>query len=235
MKRVFSGVQPSGILTLGNYLGALKNFVLLQKTHECYFCIVDLHALTVPQDPEELRNQIKDVAALFIAVGMDPQLSTIFVQSSVPAHSELSWLLQCMTYFGELSRMTQFKDKSEGKETVSAGLFTYPALMAADILLYDTDLVPVGEDQKQHLEITRDIAIRFNNRFGNLFTIPEVYTPKVGARIMSLAEPTKKMSKSDSNPSSFISLLDDPSLSAVSQLPFIFRFKYRAINGKSQK
>jgi tryptophanyl-tRNA synthetase len=209
MKRVFSGVQPSGILTLGNYLGALKNFVELQHTNTCYFCVVDLHALTIPQDPTELRNQILDVAALFIACGLDPKKANIFAQSAVPAHSELAWLLQCMVYFGELSRMTQFKDKSEGKDIVAAGLFTYPALMAADILLYDTDIVPVGDDQKQHIEITRDVALRFNNRYGNIFKIPEFKPPKVGARIMSLDDPTKKMSKSNPNPASYISLLDD--------------------------
>lgn len=209
MKRVFSGVQPSGILTLGNYLGALKNFVELQHTNTCYFCVVDLHALTIPQDPIELRNQILDVAALFIACGLDPKKANIFAQSAVPAHSELAWLLQCMVYFGELSRMTQFKDKSEGKDIVTTGLFTYPALMAADILLYDTDIVPVGDDQKQHIEITRDVALRFNNRYGNIFKIPEFKPPKVGARIMSLDDPTKKMSKSNPNPASYISLLDD--------------------------
>ncbi len=206
---VFSGIQPSGVLTIGNYFGALKNFVTLQNTHQCYFCIVDLHALTVPQDPDKLRSQIRDTAALFIAAGIDPTKSTIFVQSQVSAHSELSWLLECNSLMGELSRMTQFKDKSIKQQSIRTGLLTYPILMAADILLYDTNLVPVGADQKQHLELTRDVAIRFNNRYGDIFTIPEVYIPEVGAKIMSLSEPTQKMSKSDDNLSSFVGLLDD--------------------------
>ena len=212
-KRVFSGVQPSGALTLGNYLGAIKNFTRLQHETNCFFCVVDLHALTVPQDPTALRENIKNTARLFVACGLDPQVSTIFVQSHVPAHAEMSWLLECQTYIGELRRMTQFKDKSAKQENVSAGLLTYPVLMAADILLYDADLVPVGEDQKQHLELTRDIAIRINNRFGEkIFTVPEPYTPprSAGGRIMSLLEPEKKMSKSDENPKSYIALLDPP-------------------------
>lgn len=210
MPRVFSGVQPSGALTIGNLLGAMRHFVKLQDQAECFYCVVDLHALTVPQDPAELRRNTLSVAALFMAVGLDPEKSTLFVQSHVPAHSELAWLLQCLTHFGELSRMTQFKEKSEGKESVSAGLFTYPALMAADILLYDTDLVPVGEDQKQHLELTRDVAQRFNQRYGPTFRIPEPAIAKVGARVMSLTNPHKKMSKSDADPGSYITLLDPP-------------------------
>lgn len=209
MTRVFSGIQPSGVLTLGNYLGALKHFVVSQYEHEAFFCIVDLHALTLPQDPAELRQQIRTLAALYLAAGINPQRATLFVQSQVPAHSELAWLLQCMSYMGEVGRMTQFKEKSEGRETVPVGLFTYPVLQAADILLYDTNLVPVGEDQKQHIELCRDIALRFNHRFGDIFVVPEARIPKVGARIMSLDDPTKKMSKSNPSPASYISLLDD--------------------------
>lgn len=209
MKTIFSGIQPSGILTLGNYLGALKHFVDLQEDNECYFCIVDQHAITVPQDPKELQENIRSLAALYLAVGIDPKKSTLFIQSEVPAHAQLGWIMQCLSYIGELERMTQFKDKSEGKEAVSAALLTYPPLMAADILLYNTDIVPVGEDQKQHIELTRDLAERFNKRYGEVFTIPEAQIPKVGARIMSLQEPTKKMSKSSENKKSFISMLDD--------------------------
>ncbi|BDG60027.1 tryptophan--tRNA ligase [Caldinitratiruptor microaerophilus] len=210
MPRVFSGVQPSGSLTLGNYLGAMRHFVELQDRAECFYCVVDLHALTVPQDPEELRRNTLAVAALFIAVGLDPARTTLFVQSHVPAHAELGWLLQCIAHFGELGRMTQFKEKSEGKESVSVGLFTYPTLMAADILLYDADLVPVGEDQKQHLELTRDLAQRFNQRYGPTFTVPEPAIAQVGARIMSLQNPRRKMSKSDPDPNGYITLLDPP-------------------------
>lgn len=210
MARVFSGVQPTGDIHIGNYLGALKQFVELQDQHECFFCVVDLHALTVPQDPVELRKKVIQLAGLYLAVGLDPSRVTIFVQSYVPAHSELAWLLECMTYFGELSRMTQFKDKSRGKENVSVGLFTYPDLMAADILLYDTNYVPVGADQKQHLELTRDIAQRFNNRYGETFVVPEPLIGKIGARIMSLTNPTKKMSKSEEDDMGRISLLDTP-------------------------
>lgn len=212
MVRVFSGIQPSGILTLGNYLGALKHFVIKQQADDTIFCIVDLHALTLPQDPAALRKQVRTLAATYLAVGIDPAKSTLFVQSHVPAHSELAWLLQCMSYMGELSRMTQFKEKAEGKETVAVGLFTYPVLQAADILLYDTEVVPVGEDQKQHIELCRDIALRFNQRFGNVLVVPEHHIPKVGARIMSLDDPTKKMSKSNPSPASYISLLDEPSV-----------------------
>lgn len=208
MKRVFSGVQPSGTLTLGNYLGAIRNFVAMQDDYDCFFCIVDLHALTVPQQPNLLRENTRHVAALFMSAGIKPDRSTIFAQSRVAAHCQLAWLLQCITGFGELGRMTQFKEKSQGKESFSCGLFTYPTLMAADILLYDANLVPVGDDQKQHLELTRDLAQRFNNRFGKLLAVPQPFIPKVGARIMSLDQPTTKMSKSNPNPASYISLLD---------------------------
>ncbi|WDL95613.1 tryptophan--tRNA ligase [Alicyclobacillus sp. ALC3] len=210
MKRVFSGIQPSGTLTIGNYLGAMKNFVRLQNEAECYFCIVDLHAITVPQDPAVLRTNTMSLAAMYVASGIDPKKSTLFAQSHVRQHTELGWLLQCIAYYGELGRMTQFKDKSAQRDVVTAGLFTYPALMAADILLYQADLVPVGEDQKQHLELTRDIAERFNNRFGQTFVVPEPYISKVGGRIMSLEEPTKKMSKSDESAGAYISMLDEP-------------------------
>ncbi|SFA78639.1 MULTISPECIES: tryptophan--tRNA ligase [unclassified Bacillus (in: firmicutes)] len=210
MKTIFSGIQPSGTITLGNYIGALKQFVELQDEYNCYFCIVDQHAITVPQDRMVLRNNIRSLAALYLAVGIDPEKATLFIQSEVPAHAQAGWMMQCTAYIGELERMTQFKDKSAGKEAVSSSLLTYPPLMAADILLYGTDLVPVGEDQKQHLELTRDLAERFNKKYNDIFTIPEVRIPKVGARIMSLQEPTKKMSKSDPNTKSFITLLDDP-------------------------
>lgn len=210
MKTIFSGIQPSGSVTLGNYIGALKQFVDLQDEYNCYFCIVDQHAITVPQDRLALRKNIRSLAALYLAVGLDPEKVTLFIQSEVPAHAQAGWMLQCVSYIGELERMTQFKDKSHGKEAVSAGLLTYPPLMAADILLYNTDLVPVGEDQKQHLELTRDLAERFNKKYNDVLTIPEVRIPKVGARIMSLVDPTKKMSKSDANQKAFITLLDDP-------------------------
>ncbi|WP_310551645.1 tryptophan--tRNA ligase [Paenibacillus glufosinatiresistens] len=210
MKKVLSGIQPSGKLTLGNYIGAMKNFVKLQDDHDCYFMVPDLHAITVPQEPEALREQSQAVAALFIAAGIDPERSRIFMQSHVPQHAELGWMMTTLTAMGELERMTQFKDKASGKDSVGAGLFVYPSLMAADILLYNADLVPVGEDQKQHLELTRDLAGRFNHRFGDFFTVPEPYIPEVGARIMSLDDGTKKMSKSNPNPGSYISLLDPP-------------------------
>jgi tryptophanyl-tRNA synthetase len=210
MKTIFSGIQPSGTMTLGNYIGAMKQFVELQDEYDCYFCVVDQHAITVPQDRLELRKNIRNLAALYIAVGIDPSKVTLFIQSEVPAHAQAGWMMQCVAYIGELERMTQFKDKSSGKEAVSASLLTYPPLMAADILLYSTDLVPVGEDQKQHLELTRDLAERFNKKYNEIFTIPEVRIAKVGARVMSLQDPTKKMSKSDPNPKGFISLLDDP-------------------------
>ena len=211
MKRVFSGVQPTGNIHLGNYLGALKQFVELQDDHECLYCIVDLHAITVPQDPKALREHILDVAALYLAVGIDPKKSIVFVQSDVSGHSELSWVLTCNSYTGELSRMTQFKDKSKNKESAPTGLFTYPVLMAADILLYDTDIVPVGNDQKQHIELCRDLAIRINGKYKNTFVVPDGRFLKTGARIMALDDPTKKMSKSAENIHSRISLLDEPS------------------------
>ena len=209
MKRVFSGVQPTGNIHLGNYLGALKQFVELQDENECIYCIVDLHSITVPQDPKELRKNILDVAALYLSVGLDPKKSIIFVQSDVSGHAELSWILTCNSYTGELSRMTQFKDKSRGKESAPTGLFMYPVLMAADILLYDTDIVPVGNDQKQHIELCRDIAIRINNKYKKTFVVPEGRFLKEGARIMALDDPTKKMSKSAENIHSRISLLDE--------------------------
>ncbi|QKS71773.1 tryptophan--tRNA ligase [Paenalkalicoccus suaedae] len=209
MKTIFSGIQPSGTLTIGNYLGALKHFVPMQDEYDSFFCIVDQHAITVPQDRLELRKNIKSLAAIYLAAGIDPSKATLFIQSEVPAHAQLGWMMQCVSYIGELERMTQFKDKSEGKEGVSASLLTYPPLMAADILLYGTDVVPVGEDQKQHIELTRDLAQRFNTKYNDIFTIPTPEIPKVGARIMSLAEPTKKMSKSSPNAKSYISLLDD--------------------------
>lgn len=210
MEKIFSGIQPSGTLTLGNYIGAMRQFVELQDDYECYFCVVDQHAITVPQDPQELRKNIRSLAALYLASGIDPDKSTLFIQSEVPAHVELAWMMQSMSYMGELERMTQFKDKSEGRDAVSSALFTYPSLMAADILLYQTNIVPVGEDQTQHLELTRNLAERFNNRYSDTFTIPEIRIPKVGARIMSLQEPTKKMSKSDENARGYISMLDTP-------------------------
>ncbi|PLR78821.1 tryptophan--tRNA ligase [Bacillus sp. V3-13] len=212
MQTIFSGIQPSGTITLGNYIGAMKQFVELQHNYQCYFCIVDQHAITTPQDKTVLRKNIKSLAALYLAVGIDPNKATLFIQSEVPAHAQAGWIMQCVSYIGELERMTQFKDKSAGKEAVTAGLLTYPPLMAADILLYSTDLVPVGEDQKQHLELTRDLAERFNKKYNDIFTIPEVRISGVGARIMSLQEPTKKMSKSDPNQKAMITMLDDPKL-----------------------
>lgn len=210
-KVIFSGIQPSGALTLGNYLGAVKNWINLQNEYFCYYCVVDLHALTVRQNPTDLRKRTLDVMALLLAAGIDPEKSVLYMQSQVSAHAQLAWILDCYTYMGELSRMTQFKEKSKKTDgNINSGLFTYPVLMAADILLYQTDLVPVGEDQRQHLELTRDIAIRFNNIYGDVFKIPEGYIPKSGARVMSLQEPDKKMSKSDENENSYIALLDDP-------------------------
>lgn len=212
MKRVLSGIQPSGQLTIGNYIGAMRNYVKLQHDHQCFFMVVDLHAITVPQQPEALREQSESIAALYLAAGIDPAKAAIFMQSHVSAHAELGWLLTTMTYMGELERMTQFKDKSAGKDSVGAGLFTYPSLMAADILLYQADLVPVGDDQKQHLELTRDLAQRFNQRFGEYLTVPQPYMPEIGARVMSLDDASKKMSKSNANPNSYIAMLDDPSV-----------------------
>ncbi len=208
-KRVLSCIQPSGMLTLGNYLGALKNWVSMQDEFDCTFAVADLHAITVRQDPAKLRSQIYSTYALLLALGIDPQNNTVFIQSHVPQHAQLSWLLSCNTQFGEMSRMTQFKDKSlKHANNVNVGLFSYPVLMAADILLYKPDLVPVGADQKQHLEIARDIAIRFNNLYGDVFTVPEPYIAKTGARVMSLQDPTKKMSKSDENLNSWVAILD---------------------------
>jgi len=210
-KVIFSGIQPSGTLTLGNYLGALKNWVALQDEYNCLYCIVDMHAITVRQVPSELRSRSLDLAALYIAAGIDPDKNTIFIQSHVPEHAELQWVLNCYTYTGELQRMTQYKDKSKKHvDNLNSGLLTYPILMASDILLYQTDLVPVGADQKQHVELTRDIALRFNNIYGDVFTIPECYFGKAGARVMGLQDPTSKMSKSDPNPNGYISLLDGP-------------------------
>lgn len=210
MKKIFSGVQPTGIITLGNYIGAFRQFTALQDDYECVFCIVDQHAITVPQDPEELRNHIRSLAALYIAVGIDPEKSVLFIQSEVPAHAQAGWIMQCISYIGELERMTQFKDKSNGKEAVSAALLTYPPLMAADILLYQSDIVPVGDDQKQHVELTRDLAERFNKKYGKVLTIPDIQLPKNGARIKSLQDPLKKMSKSDPNQKATIRILDTP-------------------------
>ena len=210
-KTVLSCIQPSGALTLGNYLGALKNWVAMQEEFDCTFAVADLHAITVRQDPQKFRAQIYSTCALLLALGLDPEKSTLFIQSHVKSHAELMWILSCYTQFGELSRMTQFKDKSaKHADNVNLGLFAYPTLMAADILLYKPDFVPVGADQKQHLEIARDIAIRFNNIYGDVFKVPEPYIPRVGARVMSLQEPTKKMSKSDENVNSWIAILDKP-------------------------
>ena len=208
-KRIFSGVQPSGNLTIGNYLGAIKNWIPLQEEYECLYCVVDLHTLTVRQKPAELRQRSLNLLALYMACGLDPKKSILFLLSHVSAHAELAWILNCFTYMGELNRMTQFKDKSQRHgDNINAGLFTYPVLMAADILLYQADLVPIGQDQKQHLEITRDVADRFNNIYGDTFTIPEAFIPKIGAKIMSLQEPEKKMSKSDENENAFVLILD---------------------------
>ncbi len=210
MKVSYSGVQPSGNLTIGNYLGAIRNFPYYTENYKCFYCVVDMHAITVRQVPAELRRRTSETLALYMACGLDPEKNTLYVQSHVPAHAELAWILNCFTMFGELSRMTQFKDKSaRHADNVNAGLFTYPALMAADILLYQTDVVPVGIDQKQHVELTRDIANRFNSVFPNTFTVPEPIIQKSGMKIMSLAEPTKKMSKSDENTNAVVYILDD--------------------------
>jgi len=209
-KRIFSGAQPTGQLHIGNYLGALKNWVSLQNEYESFFCIVNLHAVTLPQNPEILRQKTLDLARIYLASGIDPEVSTIFIQSDVSEHAELSWILSCIARMGELERMTQFKDKGKGnRERAGAGLFTYPVLMAADILLYQTHLVPVGKDQKQHLELSRDLAERFNRDFGETFIVPEPFIPPVGANILSLQEPAKKMSKSDENLNGSVFLLDD--------------------------
>lgn len=254
MKRIFSGAQPTGNVHLGNYLGALRNWVALQHDYESFFCIVNLHAITFPQDPKILAAKTRELARIYLAVGIDPNVSTVFVQSDVPAHTELTWVLNCSARVSELERMTQFKDKArKQEENVSVGLFDYPVLMAADILLYQTDLVPVGEDQKQHLELTRDLAIRFNRDYGETFAVPDAFIPKVGARIMSLADPSKKMSKSDEeSEAGCIMLLDsddavrrkfkravtdsgteisfDPARPAISNLLTI----YHLLTGKSQ-
>ena len=213
-KIVLSGIQPSGSPTLGNYVGALKNWYLLQtEDRYCYYCVVNMHALTVRQDPAELRRRSVETVALLLACGIDPEKSALFVQSHVREHAELNWVLCCNTYMGELSRMTQFKDKSaKHADNINAGLFTYPVLMAGDILLYQTDLVPVGADQKQHIELARDIAIRFNNAYGETFKVPEGFIPKFGGRVMSLSDPTMKMSKSDPNPNGYVAIMDDPAV-----------------------
>ena len=210
-KVLFSGMQATGNLTLGNYLGALKNWVTLSDEYECFYSVVDMHSITVRQDPATLRKRARALLILYIAAGLDPKKNCIYYQSHVSGHAELAWILNCFTYMGELNRMTQFKDKAaKHADNINAGLFTYPVLMAADILLYQADVVPVGVDQKQHLELTRDIAERFNNIYGDVFTIPEAYIGKVGAKIMSLQDPAKKMSKSDENPNASIYLMDDP-------------------------
>lgn len=212
MKRIITGIQPSGLITLGNYIGSIRQLLELQKNedYEILVFIADLHAITVPQERQNLKKNIRSLAALYLACGLDPNRVHLFIQSEVFTHNQLGWIFECNSYIGELERMTQFKDKKQNQvQGVSAGLLTYPPLMAADILLYDIDLVPVGEDQKQHLELTRDLALRFNNKYGETFKVPEPLITKVGARIMSLTEPTKKMSKSDPNPKSYIALLDD--------------------------
>ncbi|AQS40472.1 tryptophanyl-tRNA synthetase [Shewanella psychrophila] len=208
---VLSGAQPSGELTIGNYMGALKQWVALQDSHDCLYCVVDLHAITVRQDPKALREACLDTLALYLACGVDPKKSTVFIQSQVPQHTQLGWALNCYTQMGELNRMTQFKDKSQKHASnINVGLFAYPVLMAADILLYQANEIPVGQDQKQHLELTRDIATRFNNAYGDTFTIPEPFIPELGAKVMSLQDPVKKMSKSDDNRNNVIGLLEDP-------------------------
>ena len=209
-KRILSGAQPTGNVHLGNYLGALRNWVALQHEYESLFPIVNLHAITLPQDPVQLVEKTRDLARIFLAVGIDPQISTVFVQSDVKEHAELAWILNCVTRMSELERMTQYKDKArKQQENISVGLFDYPVLMAADILLYQTDLVPVGDDQRQHLELTRDVAIRFNRDYGETFKVPDAYIPKVGARIMSLSDPSRKMSKSDDDPNGCVLLMDE--------------------------
>lgn len=211
-KTILSGVQPSGVMTIGNYIGAVKNWTKMQEDFNCLYMIVDMHAITVKQDPVKLRQRCMEFLALYLACGLDPEKSTLFFQSHVHQHAELSWALNTITYMGELSRMTQFKDKTKNKQdaNIGVGLFTYPVLMAADILLYQADLVPVGIDQKQHLELTRNLAERFNHQYGEMFTVPEPYIPKVGAKITSLSDPLKKMSKSDENVNSYVSVIDEP-------------------------
>ena len=210
MGRILSGMQPTGVPHLGNYLGALRQWVAMQDEADCFYTIVDLHALTTGPDPAELRTKTVDLATAMLAAGIDPERCTLFVQSHVPAHTEMAWVMECNVSFGELSRMTQFKSKAEGRDFISAGLFTYPALQAADILLYDADSVPVGEDQRQHLELARDAATRFNSRYGDVLVVPEATVPRVGARVMDLQEPTNKMSKSAISPQGTIDLLDTP-------------------------
>lgn len=211
MERILSGIKPSGDLTIGNYIGAIKQFIELQNEFELFVFVADLHAITVPQEKQQLKKRIKDIVALYLACGLDPEKTTIFIQSEIPSHAELSWVLQCHTYMGELSRMTQYKDKAlkNGTDGLSAGLFSYPALMAADIILYDPKYVPIGDDQKQHMELTRDITIRFNNKYGDTFVVPEGFYPKTGARIMDLQDASKKMSKSDDTDKGYILLLDE--------------------------
>jgi len=210
-KRIFSGAQPTGNVHLGNYLGALRNWVALQHEYESFFCIVNMHAITVPHDPALLAAKTRDLARIYLAVGIDPQVSTVFVQADVHEHAELTWVLNCVARMSELERMTQYKDKArKQQENVSIGVFDYPVLMASDILLYQTDLVPVGDDQRQHLELTRDLAIRFNRDYGETFRVPDAYIPKVGARIMSLSDPTRKMSKSDDDANGCVLLMDEP-------------------------
>ena len=239
MSRVFSGVQPTGNIHIGNYLGALRQFVDLQETNECIYSIVDMHAITVPQDPKELKQHILDVAALYMAIGVDPKKSIIFVQSDVKQHAELGWILNCSTYMGELSRMTQYKQKKSKSETPSVGLFDYPVLMASDILLYDTDVVPVGNDQKQHIELARNIAIRVNNKYGKTFVVPDGRFMKSGARVMSLDDPTAKMSKSNPNEKSRINLLDEPNkikkaiMSATTDSEGVIRYSIKEKPGVS--
>lgn len=213
LKTIFSGIQPSGDLTIGNYFGAIKSWLKLQHDYKCFFCVVDLHAITLKQDPKKLREKILEVLAIYVACGIDTEKNNLFIQSHVPFHSELAWILNCYTYMGELSRMTQYKEKSQKVgESIPVGIFTYPILMAADILLYNTDLVPVGSDQKQHLELARDIAERFNTLYSDTFTIPEPYIVENSSRIMSLQDPIKKMSKSDENENSYIKIMDDENL-----------------------
>ncbi|SQD79825.1 tryptophan--tRNA ligase [Moritella yayanosii] len=207
---VLSGIQPSGSMTIGNYIGAINQWLDMQEHSDCHFMLADLHTITVRQDPKEFKSQVLEGLAMYVACGLDPEKSTIFLQSQVPEHAQLSWLLNCYTQMGELNRMTQFKDKSNNASSSNSGLYTYPVLMAADILLYQADAVPVGDDQKQHLELARTIATRFNNIYGDVFKVPEPMIPKQGARIMSLQDPLKKMSKSDANPKAYIKLLDDP-------------------------
>ncbi|ASE37929.1 tryptophan--tRNA ligase [Staphylococcus pettenkoferi] len=215
METLFSGIQPSGIPTIGNYIGALKQFRDVQDDYDCYFCIVDQHAITVPQDRLKLRKQTRQLAAIYLASGIDPEKSTLFIQSEVPAHVQASWMLTTISSIGELERMTQFKDKAQKQtEGIPAGLLTYPPLMAADIVIYNTNIVPVGEDQKQHMELTRNLVERFNSRYNDILVKPEIRMPKVGGRVMSLQDPTSKMSKSDDNQKNFISLLDEPRLAA---------------------